>query len=236
MKPKYSVVLPVYNEEKNVWLIAEKYDKINKRIPIEVLFVEDSGSTDNTRGELKKIAKKYPFVKNVFTNEQGYGISVNNGLKKTTSNVVCWTHSDMQTDPYDTVKAYKLLRKQNSPRNSFIKGRRRGRPLFDSFFTVGMSAFETIILFTGLDDINAQPNMFHKDFLAKVGEPPKDFSFDLYFYYMAKKLKCEVVRFPVFFKARIHGQSHWNTSLSAKWKFIKRTIDFSFKMKKMLKK
>lgn len=99
-----------------------------------------------------------------------------------------------------------------------------------------MSVFETVVLRKLLYDINAQPNLFHRDFLGNTKEPPYDFSFDLYFYYMAKKNRYEIIRFPVLFRKRIHGQSSWNTSIATKLKFIKRTIDFTIKLRNHIKK
>ena len=62
--------------------------------------------------------------------------------------------------------------------------------------------------------------------------PPKDFALDLYTLYMAKKKKLEVIRFDVLFPERIHGVSTWNSGFASKWKFIKRTINFSKELKK----
>ena len=114
----------------------------------------------------------------------------------------------------------------------FVKGNRKGRPLFDVFFTVGMSVFETCYLHAKLYDINAQPNIFPKIFYDEWQEPPHDFSLDLYALYTARKKGLKVLRFPVVFPERVHGTSKWNTGLAAKWKFIKRTITFSVKLKK----
>ena len=86
-----------------------------------------------------------------------------------------------------------------------------------------------------LHDINAQPNIFHRSFFESWDNPPHDFSLDLYALYMAKKRKISVVRFDVLFPERIHGTSSWNTGFAAKKKFIKRTLDFSSKLKKRLK-
>lgn len=116
----------------------------------------------------------------------------------------------------------------------FVKGNRKGRPLFDVFFTVGMSVFETCYLREKLYDINAQPNIFPKVFYQGWENPPHDFSLDLYALYMARKKGLKVVRFAVDFPKRVHGTSKWNTGLAAKWKFIKRTMDFSVKLKKSL--
>ena len=226
-----SIIIPVFNEEKNVWLVAEKYISILKNLKAEVIFVEDTGSKDNTREELKKLAKKYHFVKPLFINEQGYGHSIYQGLTSAKGEYLAWTHADMQTDPEDVIKAHNLILQQPNPEKCYIKGNRKQRALFDTFFTFGMSVFETLMLRKVLFDINAQPNLFHKSFLSNITNPPKDFSFDLYFYYMAKNLDYNMVKFPVSFTKRLHGQSAWNTGLSSKWKFIKRTIKFTSEMK-----
>ena len=50
---------------------------------------------------------------------------------------------------------------------------------------------------------------------------------------MAQKAGLKIERFDVLFPERVHGESHWNNgSIKAKWKFIKRTLDFSVKLKK----
>lgn len=77
------------------------------------------------------------------------------------------------------------------------------------------------------------PMFFSKEFFDSWQDPPKDFALDLYALYLAQKAKLNIERFDVVFPERIHGESHWNNgSIWAKWKFIKRTLDFSIKLKK----
>ena len=97
-----------------------------------------------------------------------------------------------------------------------------------------MSIFETIYLNTKLWDINAQPNIFHRSFFKDLAEIPNDFSLDLFLLYIAKKKGYKILRFNVFFPPRLHGESKWNTGFKSKLKFIKRTIDFSSKLKRRL--
>ncbi|VVB78735.1 UDP-N-acetylglucosamine--dolichyl-phosphate N-acetylglucosaminyltransferase [uncultured archaeon] len=235
--PVLSIIIPVFNEEKNIPLVAEKFSESLKNQNVEILLVEDSGSTDNTREEIKKVMKKYPFIKGVFINERGYGKSIFEGLNSAKGEFLCWTHADMQTDPSDTIKALEIIQKQKNPEKSYVKGNRHRRPFFDKFFEFGMSIFESAILGTYLYDINAQPNLFHKSLLNLMKNPPTDFSFDLYVYYLAKKSKYKIVRFPVLFPKRIHGESKWNSGdFKSKYKFIKRTIKFSLGLKKILRR
>ncbi len=233
-KIELSIVLPVFNEEKNIPEVIKRFLEISKKVNLEIIFVEDGGSVDNTREIIKKNSLKYDFIKPIFTDERGYGISLYNGLKTAKGEFIGWTHADLQANPLDAIKALKIIEKENFSKNIYIKGKRYGRPLFDVFFTIGMSFFETILLKKSLWDINAQPNIFHRSFLKLMTEPPKDFSFDLYSYYLAKSNGYKIVRFPVYFGKRIYGESSWNTSVSSKIRFIKRTLNFSFKLRKLI--
>lgn len=232
---KLSIIVPCYNESKNIPLILEKFASVIQRDDVEVVLV-NNGSTDNSQMVLDELLPKYPFAKVVKVEvNQGYGFGITSGLCEAKGIFIGYTHADMQTDPADTLKALSIIEKQANPTNCYIKGDRKGRPLFDQFFTMGMSLFETIYLRTKLWDINAQPNIFHRNFFESIKEScPKDFSLDLYLLYMAQKNGFNVIRFDVVFPERIHGESSWNTGLASKWKFIKRTIDFSVKLKKEL--
>jgi hypothetical protein len=127
-----------------------------------------------------------------------------------------------------------LILNDGNSSHVFVKGSRKGRPLFDQVFTLGMNIFETVYMGTRLWDINAQPNIFHRSFYESWRNPPHDFSLDLYAFYKAQTQGLKIIRFPVILPKRSHGQSSWNHGLKAKWKFIKRTMDFSFKLKKEL--
>ena len=230
---KLSVVVPCYNEAENIPLILNRFAEVIKREDIEVVLV-DNGSTDNSAEILSEMLTQYKFARTVRVEvNQGYGYGIVQGLKSCKGDFIGWTHADMQTDPADLIKALKIIEDNNNKKNIYVKGNRKGRPLFDQFFTSGMSLFETVFMGVKLYDVNAQPNVFSKEFFATWKNPPKDFALDLYVLYMAQKHGLDIKRFDVVFPERIHGQSHWNNgSLKAKWKFIKRTLNFSFKLKK----
>lgn len=226
---KLSIVVPCYNEEENIPLILKRFDEVIQRDDIEVILV-NNGSTDNSAQVLAELVPKYTFARTTPVEvNQGYGYGILQGLRQCSGEYIGWTHADMQTDPADILKALDIIEQQNGL--VFVKGNRKRRPLFDVFFTAGMSLFETCYLHEKLYDINAQPNIFPKVFYDSWENPPYDFSLDLYALYMARRKKLRVIRFPVLFPERIHGESKWNTGLKSKWKFIKRTIDFSIKLK-----
>lgn len=233
---KLSLVIPCYNEARNIPLLLERFAGVITRADIELLLV-DNGSTDGSGELFDRLLPAYPFARKVRVEvNQGYGYGILAGLKEASGDYVGWTHADMQTDPFDAIRALEEIERRGCPAGIFVKGRRWGRPLADRFFTVGMGVFESLYLGKALWDINAQPNIFHRTFFESWDRPPHDFSLDLYAYYLAMEQGLEIVRIEVVFPERLHGHSSWNTGLAAKWKFIRRTLDFSVKLKKGLGK
>jgi glycosyltransferase involved in cell wall biosynthesis len=227
---KFSLIIPCYNEAPNLSLLLERCRKFAEQSDVEVVLV-DNGSTDDTPSVLCKLITSYAGCRSVRVEiNQGYGFGILAGLRAARGDILGWTHADMQTDPQDALRGLELFHSHGA--NVFVKGRRYGRPLSDSAFTVGMSLFETILLGKPMWDINAQPTMFSREFFESWQDPPHDFSLDLYAYYQAKRKGIEVYRFPVKFGERAHGVSHWNVNWAAKRKFIRRTIDFSLQLKK----
>lgn len=189
-----SIVIPCYNERDNIPLLLEGFGQAMARScvncpAIEVVLV-DNGSTDGSDKVIRELLPRYPFARTLRVEvNQGYGYGILQGLDSCRSDYIGWTHADLQTDPNDVIKAYSLITQEDM----FVKGRRRGRPLSDQFFTTGMSVFESLYLGAGLYDINAQPNIFPRNFYESWKNPPYDFALDLYALYMAKKKKIKRV-------------------------------------------
>ncbi len=231
---KFSLVIPCFNEAENLPLLLDRCKALILDKEIEVILV-DNGSTDETQEVMKSNLSKYPGCRFIHVKEnEGYGNGILAGLNSAKGRILGWTHADMQTDPADALVGLDFFDKHGD--DIFCKGRRYGRPLLDSIFTLGMSIFESALLRKNLWDINAQPTMFSKEFFNCWDEPPKDFSLDLYAYYLAKKNNLKVFRFPVFFGLRAYGVSKWNFGFMSRIKFIKRTMSFSLKLIKRIKR
>ncbi len=90
--PKVSVIIPVYNVEK---YLRECLDSVvNQTLTdIEIICVDD-GSTDNSLQILKEYANKDDRIKIIQQQNQGAGLSRNNGLKSATSDYTIFLDSD----------------------------------------------------------------------------------------------------------------------------------------------
>lgn len=225
-----TIVIPCYNESKGLASLVERCSLVVSKAPVKFILV-DNGSTDETPSLLPSLVKNRDGLQSLrIEKNQGYGFGILSGLKLCNTEYIGWTHADLQTDPADVLKAYEIINQLKSDK-LYIKGRRFGRPLADIFFTICMSIFETIMLRKTFWDINAQPNIFPKSFYDSWKGAPSDFSLDLFAYYQGKKFGLKFKRIPVHFGPRQFGQSHWNTGWKMRMKFIKRTLDLTWKLK-----
>jgi len=233
-KPYVSLVIPCFNEEGNLNTLFERALTLVRINPeVEIIFV-NNGSRDRSEEILKSLSKDTPGISIVTLGKnKGYGFGIKAGLNQASGSIVGWTHADLQTDPVDVLSGLEAAKTYSG--ELIIKGRRVDRPFADVFFTLGMSAFESLLFLTPLNDINAQPTLFSRSLLPEVLEGPNDFSLDLYTLVKAKKRGFHQVRFPVRFGPRFSGSSNWNTSMGARLKFILRTFRFSIELSKDLR-
>lgn len=227
-----SLVIPCYNEGANVPLLLDRLESLGRHIADVEFIVVDNGSTDTTPALFVQAANVHSYIRTVRVEKnQGYGFGILCGLRQAKGRYIGWTHADLQTDPADVLRALEILKAWGLPEKIFLKGMRYGRPLSDRLFTAGMGIFESVLFMRPLWDINAQPNIFPRALFAAWENPPHDFSLDLYALVTAGRFGYPVRRFPVAFINRLHGSSSWNINWKAKFKFIKRTIDFSLRLR-----
>jgi len=228
-KIQYSLIIPCYNEAKNIPVLLKKIKPLLVNKSIQVVMV-NNGSTDDSDSVIDKLKPKATNFKYVIVpKNKGYGYGIMQGLKAADGDIIGWTHADLQTNPADFLRAITFF---DMDQQSFVKGKRFGRSFMDYFLTFGMSVFETLLFKKRMFDINAQPTVFSKQFFKSLPTPPNDFALDLFFYFHAVQKGLTIHRFPVLFGKRFAGTSTWNTGWLARYKFIKRTIEFSLKLKR----
>ncbi|WP_309692463.1 glycosyltransferase family 2 protein [Armatimonas sp.] len=234
---KLSIVLPCYNELGNLPRIYAVLSEILQAQPgVEVLLV-NNGSTDNSAMVFADLQKTHTFPIRVVTVEKnlGYGHGILTGVRAAQGKFIAWSHADMQTDPRDILAAYEKLIQSADPERTVVKGRRKNRPLLDEFFTSGMAWLSSAALGQWLHDINAQPKLFPRSFLAVLDDAPTDFSLDLFFLYEAKKRGYTLLEQDVVFGKREHGEAKGGGTMKGKLKLIKRTLAYIFELRRTLK-
>ena len=136
---KLSIVIPCYNEEKNLPYLISKLEKILQNKLYEVILI-NNGSKDKSKEIIDKFKLKYINLKSLNLKvNKGYGYGILQGIKISKGELLAWTHSDMQTNPEDILEGIKFFNKDK--KKIFVKGIRKGRPFLDNFFTISMSIY-----------------------------------------------------------------------------------------------
>ena len=221
-----SLVIPCYNEEKNIKELFNQISKLENKFHLEVIIV-NNGSTDNSAGVInseKKIIKNSKIIqieKNI-----GFGNGVKLGIKNATSNLICYSHGDLQFDLENIYKAFNIYKASNFEKN-FVEGSRKKRSLIDTIFTFLMSIVNTILFRKILYDIHAQPNLFEKSLIKNLDFLPNNMSLDLYMLVSAKTNNYKILRFNVDVLKRKHGIGA-NENLAKKIKYSLLSLFSSF--------
>ena len=112
LKPLISIIVPIYNEEKTILQILKKLSDIKEwGYPFEVIVIND-GSTDNTDNILSENKILIDKLLNNKTNS-GKGYSVKKGLEIADGKYVIFQDGDLEYDPTDLIKFFKLFEKFN---------------------------------------------------------------------------------------------------------------------------
>ena len=245
MKKKLSIVLPVFNERKNIQKSIKSIFAQSKFLPnYEInIIISDGPSTDGTSELAKRIAKRN---KRVFylSCEKGLGIGLYKGhsysLKVTKPDVMLQIDADGQVNPKVIVKLVMAIEEGNDLAigSRFVKGGRNNLPLNRRIFSKGSSVICRTIM--GPWDIQEftnsarafTPNLFKKINWGRI--PWKDETFVMIpaFLNEAVIAGAKYKEVPLIFRNRSEGYSKnkvvsytLNLILYAiKGRLVKRTI------------
>ncbi|HEV7506187.1 MAG TPA: glycosyltransferase family 2 protein [Thermoanaerobaculia bacterium] len=104
--PEISVVVPVFNEEENLPLLAAELRGVLLSLdrPYEVIFVDD-GSTDGSLEALRRLGRSDPTVRIVrLTGNAGQSAALAAGFRAARGGLVVTLDADLQNDPADIPK------------------------------------------------------------------------------------------------------------------------------------
>ena len=222
-----SIILPCYNEGATLHRLVDGYRQaLAGRSEVELILV-DNGSADDTAQRIaEEIGKgdSFPIRTATVHVNRGYGYGILTGFSIATGDYVAWSHADMQCPPTDVIRLFDAVLARPAPERCFGKGNRvndRGR---GAILTRLQTALARLILGRRLEEINAQPKLFHRSFLKSFRLPPLGFELDVYAYYKAARAGLDIVTVDVHFLERQAGQSNWAFSLPSRVRFMARNL------------
>ena len=210
-KIKLSVIIPAYNEEKNInkGVLLDIWNYLKKQeYTWEVIFVDDK-STDATLSLLRKFSEEHLGFLVLAEPHRGKGGSVIAGILKAEGDIVLFTDMDQAT-PLKEVE--KFLPKFENGYDIVIGSRkgRKGAPLVRRIMAYGFSVLRVVILGLPYKDTQCGFKAFTRKAAQKIFSRLKVFSdkevskgshvtagFDLEVLYIARKLKLKTVEVTV---------------------------------------
>lgn len=107
-----SIIIPVYNEEKNIQLLYERLTSVMQKMGVvyEFVFVND-GSRDRSIDLIKQLSKNHAEVKYIdFSRNFGHQIAVSAGLDGAAGNAVVIIDADLQDPPELIAEMYAKMK------------------------------------------------------------------------------------------------------------------------------
>lgn len=167
MKYEFTIVVPLYNEEPNLLRVEEELDNYIKQAPVStcVLFVND-GSTDHSLQLLKEISqRKADFSYMSFDRNYGLSTAIKAGFDHTSTPLVGYIDSDLQTDPQD----FDLLL-EHIGENVLVTGVRTNRK--DSFVknmsSLVANGIRRSFTHDGMDDTGCPLKIIRTDYAKRI--------------------------------------------------------------------
>lgn len=226
-----SIILPAFNEEKNIGqMLADCLVYLKKlKDRYEIIIVND-GSGDQTAAIVRKIGAMNPKIKLIdHEKNQGYGQALQDGFKAAKFDYVFFTDSDRQfrldaldimfpiakTGVVDLVIGYRLKRQD---------------PFLRKLLSWGYNTLASFLFDLSVKDIDCAFKLFRKDIFKKIKIESKSFFFNTEILAKARFFNLNIIEVGVPHFPRIAGKS------TVKLKHIPLTIRELIRIRQSLRK
>ena len=105
---KLSIIIPIYNEIAQLNKTIKKLISLKKKLKFELIFIDDF-SNDGSFTYIKKIKKRFNFIKIFKNKKKGLGSAIETGIKNSKNEYVCIFMSDLSDDINDLHRYYKTI-------------------------------------------------------------------------------------------------------------------------------
>ena len=208
-KPRFSIVIPLYNEEGNVPALVEGLSRVSATLEAAHEWVlVDNGSADATGRLLKEAAAADDRIRTVRVEvNEGYGWGIINGLKHARGEVLGYVDGDLQVPAEDVGKMLGSFEESGA---DVVIARRmnRGDGPIRRVQSLVFNLLFRVLFGVRVSDVNAKPKFVTRALYERMGLESKDWFIDAEVLIKAGRLKAAPVEYPVHFLKREHGSSH----------------------------
>jgi len=217
-KNKYSIILPTYNERRNLpiitWLLARTFTENN--LDWELIIVDDA-SPDGTQliaQQLQKVYTPQRVLLKPRAGKLGLGTAYVHGLQFCTGNFVIIMDADFSHHPKFITQ---MIGTQKNGDYDIVTGTRYagssagvyGWDLKRKLVSRGANLFADTVLRPGVSDLTGSFRLYKKAVLEKVIRctESKGYTFQMEMMVRAKAMGCTVAEVPITFVDRVYGES-----------------------------
>jgi len=166
-KPDVSVVIPVYNEEKNLPILIPQIIDVLKPLDkkFEILLVDD-GSTDKSLDVIKDFCGKFMEVRYIkFLKNAGQSAAFDAGFRNALGEIVVTLDADLQNDPKDIPKLLSFV-----PEYDVVCGWRaeRNDPLIKKISSRVGNAVRNFMTKENIHDTGCSLKVYKSDWLQQI--------------------------------------------------------------------
>ena len=201
-----SVIIPVYNEVKNIEEIIKRVQA--RKLATEIIIVDD-GSQDGTRDILKKLDGKKKVRVVLHEKNQGKGAAVVTGMKTATGDILLIQDADLEYDPRDYPALLQPIKEGIADvvyGSRFLGGAHRVT-MFWHQVANKMLTFMTNILYDSiLTDMETGYKVFRREVIEGMTIRSKRFNFEPEFTAKILKRKHRIFEVPITFNPRDYSE------------------------------
>lgn len=216
---KISVIIPMYNEEKNVKSTLDEVLKLLKaKFKKWEVIVVDDGSTDQTKKIAEKMASLNPALKVIsYQPNQGRGKALREGFKVASGEVIVTIDADLSYSSEHILKLVKVLREE--PKTDIVigspyasEGKVVGVPLTRLFWSKYGNKFLSLIMPGNLTTYTGILRAYRKSVLDSLELQSTDKDIHLEILSKALALGYHAREIPATLEARKMGKSKFRLS------------------------
>jgi glycosyltransferase involved in cell wall biosynthesis len=224
---KLSIIIPVYNEAKNINEIIKRVQAT--KLATEIIVVDD-GSKDGTREILQKLHGKKKIRVILNEKNQGKGAVVVTGMKTATGDIILIQDADLEYDPRDYPALLKPIQEGVADvvyGSRFLGAAHRVTMFWHQLANKMLTLMTNILYDSILTDMETGYKVFRRQVIEGMTIRAKRFNFEPEFTAKILKRKYRIYEVPITFNPRDYSDGKkikLKDAFEAVWTLLKYRI------------